>query len=291
MSSPVPPRGDPDCPRCGGEGYVLEPRVELTTAAVCPCVGPCHRCGSTGWRRVGQPPQVRVGRCRCQMLPDRVKLLSRAGIPARHAHSSLASYDRSVAGAEANYQTVRAWLDGFRPGEENPGLVLFGSWGRGKTHLMVALVRELVIRHGIETRFVEFSHLIAQLKAGFDEGVGEATTLRPLVRVPVLVVDELGKGRATEWELTIIDALVSHRYNALATILATTNYRPGASTGRTDLNLSSFMDKAPPGAGRRDRGRASPTLGDRIGDRVMSRLKEMCTFAPVYGEDYRSGRT
>lgn len=281
--SPPLPRGQPSCPACAGEGYVVRAGATWAEASVCDCVGVCPLCGGLGQRLVDREGVRRMGRCRCRMLPDRVALFNQATIPARHARSSFATWRRDVPGGATNLLTAQGWVEAWRPHEENRGLVLFGEAGRGKTHLVVGILRDLIFRHGVAARFVEFSHLLSELKAGFDEGVGEATTLLPLVRIPVLVIDELGKGRGTDWEMTIVDALVSHRYNALATTLATTNFLPAAPSGVVTVNLSTWAagagDASPPRA---------PTLGDRVGERVMSRLREMCTFAPVRGEDFRT---
>ncbi|MFH1466836.1 MAG: ATP-binding protein [Pseudomonadota bacterium] len=274
MSSPSPIRGDPACPHCLGLGYVVAPGGPYAQASLCDCVPTCALCGGTGQRRVEHGGRVRVGRCRCRMLPDRIELFNRANIPARHAGSSFLSFrTEENPDAEGLRANCLEWVREYRPREENKGLILFGDVGRGKTHLLVAMLRELTLERGVEARFVEFSHLLSQLKEGYDLGTGEATTLTPLIRVPLLAIDELGKGRGTEWELGIIDQVVSHRYNTLGTILATTNYRPTSATGRAVPN------NAEPGN--------PPTLGDRVGDRVLSRLREMCLVSRVSGDDYR----
>ena len=150
---------------------------------------------------------------------------------------------------------------------------MYGDVGRGKTHLMVAVLRDLVFLHGVSVRFVEFSHLLADLKTGFGRGEGSASKLDPLVDVEVLGIDELGKGRQTEFEGTVLDELVTRRYNAARTIVASTNYEPKPATGRAAPNLA---------------GTARVALVDRVGDRVFSRLEEMCDFIPIRGSDYRT---
>jgi DNA replication protein DnaC len=160
--------------------------------------------------------------------------------------------------------------------------VLYGEVGRGKTHLMVALLRELVLDRGISAKFVEFSHLLADIKQGFDVGQGTGVLLGPLASVGVLAIDELGKGRNTEFEGTVLDELVSRRYNAGLPILATTNFAPGSPTGAARGNAADLD--------ARGRVRNVPTLADRVGDRVYSRLREMCDFVPLLGEDWRERR-
>jgi DNA replication protein DnaC len=274
MSAPPVPRGDPACSRCGGDGYLVSPTRSLAQAELCGCIPACVHCAGSGQRRVQVGDRVRVGRCRCQMLPDRVELFNRAGIPARHFGSSFVSFQPDLnPGVSGGYRVCQGWAQGYRPGQENRGLIIFGGVGQGKTHLLVSMLRVLIMDHGVEARFVEFSHLLSQLKEGYDAGTGEATTLMPLVRVPVLAIDELGKGRGSEWELGIIDQLVSHRYNALGTILASTNYEPKPATGLGQPNLS--------------QAERAQTLGDRVGDRVLSRLREMCQNLRLGGEDIR----
>ena len=72
--------------------------------------------------------------------------------------------------------------------------MLHGDVGRGKTHLMVAMIRELIFRHGIPCRFIEFSRLLSMLKEGYSSGRSDAPLLSDLSEIPVLAIDELGKG-------------------------------------------------------------------------------------------------
>jgi DNA replication protein DnaC len=238
---------------------------------------PCAACGDTGRRAVELDGAVRFGRCRCQMLPDRVALFNAAAIPARHAPCTMDSFvttERGTAGptpAAAAWSAVRAWLDDYRPGGDNRGLVLYGEPGRGKTHLAVAACRELVFRLGVAVRFVEFSHLVADIRDAIGRGDPDRTTLTPYVTPPVLVIDELGKGRNTDWESSVLDELVSRRYNARGALLGTTNFPLRATAARRPGIAE------PPAA----------TLPERLGDRVFSRLRETVTWVHTAGEDHR----
>lgn len=177
-------------------------------------------------------------------------------------------------------RAVTEYLDSYDPKRDNRGMVLWGGVGRGKTHLVVAMLRELVFRYGVTARFVEFSHLLADLKSSFDLGRPAAELIDPLVAVDVLAIDELGKGRNTEFEGTVLDELVSRRYNAVRPIIASTNYAPHPSTGRPIANAAAVaVGISPP-----------PTLVDRVGERVWSRLRETCDFVEVKGDDFRERR-
>lgn len=265
-----------NCPTCHGLSYVVEREDQHAVASMCECVSECPRCRDTGFVARGQGFRAPKVRCSCRSVQERIRNFNAAGVPARHAHCTLVSFEpnRKVM---PQFMKVQRYIKDYRPGEENRGLVLHGEVGRGKTHLMVATLRELVFRYGVTARFVEFSHLLADLKSTFDRGGGSQALLDPLTRVDVLAIDELGKGRNTEWEGTVLDELISRRYNAAATMLGTSNYAPGPATGVEVPNLAD--------SGRKKE--SQPRLADRVGERVYSRLEEMCDFLPLKGGDYR----
>jgi DNA replication protein DnaC len=211
------------------------------------------------------------------MLPDRIRMFNQAGIPARYIHATFVSFAQTPDGQLKDLapSAIRAlgncsqFLDTYQPGATNRGLILHGDVGRGKTHLMIAMIRELIFRHGIPCRFIEFSRLLSMLKEGYSSGRSDAPLLSDLAEVPVLAIDELGKGRMTDWEV------VSRRYNAVGCTLATSNYLPGTPTGAAPPNLATSSQ-------------LTQRLGDRVGDRVYSRLMQLVDFLEVEGKDHRS---
>jgi len=135
------------------------------------------------------------------------------------------------------------------------------------------------LERGISCRYIEFMQLIFDLKKDFAEGRWESSTLSPLLSVEVLLIDELGKGRNSEWELAVLDELVSSRYNSGRTLLATSNYLPRANPGvAVPVTMEGGM-------------RIPGTLDERLGDRIFSRLTEMCQFMEIVGDDYRARAT
>jgi len=208
------------------------------------------------------------------MLPDRIRLFNGAQIPARHANSSFMNFDTSAEGAMLAFFAAMSLARDYVPGAQNQGMIFLCSVGRGTNHLLIATLRELVFEHGVPVRFVEFSRLLSLLKEGYSQKRSDAPVLSDLANVPVLGIDELGKGRLSEWELTIIDEVISRRYNAMGCALGTSNYRPGSPTGNPPPNLAKPEFE-------------KQTLGDRVGWRVYSRLQQMCVFVQARGQDYR----
>ena len=277
----LPPPSEPgrSCPDCGGHGIAFQTVGEYAVARRCGCMESCPRCLDSGTVTALVDGVPRTGRCRCQRPKDRARLFSAAQIPGRYTRATLETYTQGIIRHAPENMTVlqdiSRWMAQWRPGQENRGLILHGPVGRGKTHLLVAVVRDLILRHGIPARFVEFTRLLSQLKAGYSAGRSGSDVIDPLVDIPVLAIDELGKGRLTDWELTVIDEVISRRYNAMACTLGSTNFRPAPATGAAPANAA-LVDVNP------------QTLGDRVGDRVLSRIQEMCDFVELSGRDFRT---
>ena len=272
----VHPGADPNCPICDRYGITLVRDGPYAKVAACSCLSTCPTCNGSGWIARDSSFRAPRIRCACTRMQHRGRRLEEARIPSRYVEASLANFDPSGPVGTA-FIAVNSFLHSYSIETPNRGLVLWGDVGRGKTHLAVALVRELVLRYGVTARFIEFSHLLTDLKASFERRQGAASLMEELTEVDVLVVDELGKGRATEFEGSVVDELVTRRYNAAATIIATTNYAPIAPQGRATTNLAL--------------GQQQPvSLSDRVGERVYSRLREVCAFVSVEGDDHRRRR-
>ncbi|MCA9528280.1 MAG: ATP-binding protein [Myxococcales bacterium] len=251
-----------ECETCHGAKLLVERGRDLAFARRCPaCQATCPHCGDSGYTFTVDENGYSLARpCTCKTLLDRIEHFNRAGIPARHADAAFARYHPRNAAQRGARSAAFKFANDFVQGQ--PGLLFYGPCGTGKTHLVVAIMRHLITERGIRTRFVEFFHLLAELKAGFSDNRSPAELIEPLVSVPVLALDELGKGRGTEWEQNVLDELLTRRYNAGRTTLFTSNYAPRADD-------------------------AQEGLPERVGARIYSRLQEMAVAMHMPGDDYR----
>jgi DNA replication protein DnaC len=167
-----------------------------------------------------------------------------------------------------NATQLRAFNHAYRLVESYPGdgrgLLLMGSCGVGKTHLAVAVLRELLDK-GVRCLFYDFSALLKAIQATYNPSTqtSEMEILAPVFDAEALALDELGASKPTEWALDTMLQIIRARYNDRRLTIFTSNYLDERS------------------------GCESETLEDRIGVRLRSRLYQMCQTVVIDGDDYR----
>ena len=240
----------------------------------------CPLCEGTGWKPVESGPTRRVTRCDCRLQARAESLLAAARIPKRYEHCELSNFDfdgphRSLAPAR---MAACRFVEEY-PLDNHTGLLLIGSVGAGKTHLAVGILKELTRTKGAHCLFYDYRELLKEIQNSYNNSVQatELEVLRPVFEAEVLVLDELGAVKPTEWVWDTVSLILNTRYNDQRTTIITTNFEDEA-------------EQATGGGGefaRARRAARAETLGDRIGERMRSRLHEMCRVVRVEGSDYR----
>jgi len=129
---------------------------------------------------------------------------------------------------------------------------------------------------GHEGLFFDYQTLLDRIRSGYskESGISDKEAYRVALDCEILLLDDLGAHRVTDWVEDTVTAIVTHRCNHRKTLIATTNL--------TD------SERAAPNAGKMD---YRISLTDRIGQRARSRLFEMCTVIRMpLVEDYRLRR-
>ncbi len=248
----------------------------------------CPTCGGTGFKIVatqdakGRNVQ-RAIKCDCQITQRSERLLRASSIPGRYEHCELSNFETDP-GGKHSISLANAKLAAGRFIEEYPverdGLLLIGPIGVGKTHLAVGILKELISQKGTNCLFYDYRELLKEIQNSYNSSVQttEMEVLRPVFETEVLVLDELGAVKPTEWVWDTVSHILNTRYNDKRTTIITTNYRdlpPGGSDGE------------PVRYSAASRANREETLGDRVGERMRSRLHEMCKVVNMTGDDYR----
>jgi DNA replication protein DnaC len=223
----------------------------------------CPACFGTGMEVVAGKG---ARRCLCRTMEARTRLFEAAQIPKRYRDCSLSTYRP----ADRNGSQLRAFNYAHRLVCDYPavdrGLLFMGPCGVGKTHLAAAILRGL-LEKGIDCLFYELGSLLRKVQGSYgpDCRLSESEVLAPLYEAEVLVLDELGASKPTDWVRETTMQIVNARYNERRLTIFTTNY----------------LDEG--------RGVGDETLAERVGVRLRSRLYEMCRTVVVEGADYRRG--
>lgn len=246
----------------------------MTTCSICDGVGLVRVVDAAGhW--VSRP-------CECQEVMREERRLAAARIPERYRYYTLDGYETAFRGADPSlgraHLTARRFVDSYPVDTAGRGLLFTGSIGVGKTHLAVGVLRRLIQERGVKGLFCDYRELLKSIQNSYNPQVQttELELLRPVFAAEVLVLDDLGAQKPNEWVWDTVALILNTRYNDKLTTIITTNYpdQPAGAGFKTDEKGSKPA-------------RSEDTLGDRIGDRMRSRLAEMCVRVEMTGEDFR----
>jgi DNA replication protein DnaC len=169
--------------------------------------------------------------------------------------------------ADHTQPDVQAWADRVITDRETAGsLLLTGTTGTGKTYQAYAALRAIAAAGPTvyEIRALTAADMYGLLRPqGSQRGAEEE--LRRLCRIPLLLLDDLGSAKGSEWTEEVTYRLINERYNACRPSIYTSNLPAKAADGR-DLNSA-------------------------LGERIVSRLSEDTHVIAMTGTDRRRGGT
>ena len=287
-------------------------KTETSEGQAAPAV--CPECEGQGWKILDDGGAGTAVRCDCQKRERAHQFLALAGIPERYRACRLSTFDlRSSDPAtrprlQKALKISRSYVENFLDAENGTmresGLIFVGNPGGGKTHLAAAVLSEVVERFHIRGRFVDFTSLLHQLQSTFDSDSTESkrAVLDPVIKTDLLVLDELGAQKSSEWVMNTLYLIINSRYTAGRPTLFTTNYRLGDLNRPTPEALASgpppdpWSDRHADGvqSGKTPRmveyratGDEFTLLSTRISPQLVSRLHEMTQPVLLDVPDFR----
>ncbi len=239
----------------------------------------CETCSGTGFVYVTRDGREFAQPCACRRLSASPgDPLGGTRIPPRYEHCTLATFEPGSPSLSAALEKAMAFCAGYPHlgDDEGLGLLFSGDNGVGKTHLAVAVLRELVSTKGARGQFWDFHELIREIKSSYDPETKttELQVLEPVVDTDVLLLDDLGAWKMTDWMNDTLFYILNSRYMAKRPTIITTNYQ--------DVTREEALAADPL--------RRREFLVERIGQRLRSRLMEMCLVVRLQGSDHRQAR-
>ncbi|SHF79988.1 DNA replication protein DnaC [Caldanaerobius fijiensis DSM 17918] len=244
------------CPYCGKELHYLYMTVMGRNIAEhleqCDCLGAVReRKKNLNARR---EEERREAEMRLKAKID--ELYRRSKIGRRFIEKSFDNFQATPDNAAA-LQAARDYAERFELyAEKGLGLMFhFEGYGTGKTHLACAIANHLIREKQVGVIFGNTASLFSDLRELDDI----APMLEELKRVDLLIIDDLGKERPTEWVAEKTYEIINSRYENLKPIIVTTNM--------TTAEIANHLGK--------------------VGGATVSRISEMCRAVMVGGPDMR----
>ncbi len=178
-----------------------------------------------------------------------IKLL---GLPPRFMTANFKDFKRDL--QPVAYRVAGKYAQHYRPTKQTRGLYFYGQPGCGKTHLMAAIANHLIPKENV--RFITSPELLLSIRKSFNATTGDEGLLDQLSQTKLLIIDDIGSEKPTEWVQETLFVLIDRRY---------TNFMPTLFTSNFSLDQ----------------------LKDRLGYRTASRIAEMGDVVELKANDYR----
>ena len=251
----------------------------------------CILCGGLGLRVVQRPDGTQFAQdCACRIDLRAARLLKKARIPRRYELCSLDSYETMHSSATKSIKkalsTARKFATGFPIETAGKGLLFSGPRGLGKTHLAIGILKSVIADRGATGVFWEHKELLDHLRSIYSlrTAGAEAEVLRHAITCDLLVLDDLGDNTPTDWTWDTTSYILSSRYNEDRSTIVTSNL----PNEPPSIIFADPVDKfAETSTQEVKRAMTQLTLADRVGERIWSRLQEMCVPVEMKGEDFR----
>lgn len=167
---------------------------------------------------------------------------------------------------ENAYKLAKGFVNNFEKAKEKGlGIMFIGNYGVGKTHLACSIAIEL-INNGIPVIYGSSISLLGKIRETYESNINtnEWQLLDLYSNTDLLIIDDLGKEKPSEWVLEKLYYIINQRYENLKPVVITTNYNIDELINRLTTKNNSSTAEA-----------------------IISRLNEMCTGVFVNDKDYR----
>jgi len=230
----------------------------------------CEKCGGTGFV---SKEDGSVERCECLFGKEEINRALK--IPRRFWKAELENYDVENSSEGEAYKEALIFCAEFDP-SQGRGITFVGTPGVGKTHLAVGMLKRIYREKGVKGKFFDTKDLIYKLKVLIEEG-GTARAIKSILNCPLVVLDDLGSERLSEWQRELISYIISYRYNNLKSTIITTNFSL-CGEEREDRRIRKTVEGI---------NLPKSLMSERLSPGTVSRIYEMTKVVYITGRDRR----
>lgn len=264
------------CEYCGAfryfTGFPLGDRV-LWSIYPDPCICEGAMAAASERERLRKEAEAAAKQAeREKRMAEKVQRITKhSGMNTRFLRRTFATFTQTPENAKA-YAMAKRYADGFanllprnNPDPGRNGLIISGKAGVGKTHLAAAIANQLMAE-GVSVICMTMIDLLSRIRATFGTGtMSESEVLSTYKKVPLLIIDDMGKEPPTEWAVSTIYNIINGRYEAMMPTIVTTNY------GESELIRRMTVSGSDP----------------ITAEATVDRLREMCYGITMAGKSWR----
>jgi DNA replication protein DnaC len=159
-------------------------------------------------------------------LTDRIQACR---IPSRFSDKTLANFSADTSNQKTNLEKCREYASGFHDHYDTGRcLILSGAVGTGKTHLAIAVLREVVELMGYKGKYWTVGGLLQIIRSSFDKNspFTEFDVVESIINTDLLVLDEVGATKQSEFELATLFNIINSRYERQVPTIVISNLGP-----------------------------------------------------------------
>jgi DNA replication protein DnaC len=185
--------------------------LSLTSHSTQQATHNCELCKDTEWIINTETNSAKP--CKCQEAKRYRLILENCGISEAFLKKTFGNYTpKNISQREAK-ETAQAYAKNFETirNERNNSIAFLKQVGAGKTHLSIAICNNLM-EQGVGVRYMQYREVITRLKQNMTDEAYYQNEMHKYKECPVLLIDDLYKGKTTESDINLVYEIINHRY-------------------------------------------------------------------------------
>lgn len=189
----------------------------------------CPKCNGTGWVNYIKDGVEYAARCECQEVEEAKQRLKRSGISDEFLKKGFKNFnDRGMDVLKTAKSIGIKYCKDFPNirNTRNNSILYMGQVGSGKTHLSMAVCNAIMNNHKTGVIYMAYREEMVRIKQTVNDEINYNNAIRRFKQCPVLMIDDLLKGKSTEADINILFEIINYRYiNNLPMIISTEKTR------------------------------------------------------------------